>query len=58
LLEGLEGAVAGAAGGIDAPLELGEGARVAVAGLSEGRVFFGAAVELLFILPELGFGVA
>ena len=50
--------MAGAAGGIDAPLELGEDARVAGAGLSEGRVFFGAAVELLFILPELGFGGA
>ena len=56
--KGLEGAVVGAAGGIDAPLELGEDARVAGAGLSEGQGFGGVGELLVLVLPELGFGGA
>ena len=58
LFEGLEGTVVGAAGGINAPLELGEDARVAGAGLSEGQGFGGVGELLMLVLPELGFGGA
>ena len=56
LLEGLEGAFAGAAGGVHAVLESGEGARVYGGGISEG-VLSGTleCVEIL-VLPRLGFG--
>jgi len=50
--------VVGAAGSIDAPLELGEDARVVVAGVSEGQGFGGVGVLLVLVLPELGFGSA
>jgi hypothetical protein len=56
--EGLEGAVIGAAGGIHAVLEFGEGRRVARGGLSE-RVFLFVGVAVLGgVLPHLGFGGA
>ena len=48
----------GAAGGIDAPLELREDARGAGAGLSEGQGFGGVCVLLVLVLPELGLGGA
>ena len=56
--EGLEGAVKGAAGGIDAPLQLAEMFRVAGAGLAEGQIFTRAEGLLVGELPELGFGGA
>ena len=56
--EGLEGAVIGAAGGIDAVLELGERGGVARGGLSE-RVFLFVGVGALgLVLPHLSFGGA
>jgi hypothetical protein len=57
-LEGVEGAVEGAAGGIDAPLELAEGLMVAHAGLAEGKIVFHGVGFLVGIFKELGFGGA
>jgi hypothetical protein len=56
LLEGVEGAVEGAAGGIDAPLELTEGLGVLQAGLAEGKIVFLGEGFLVGIFEELGFG--
>jgi hypothetical protein len=58
LLEGVEGAVEGAAGGIDAPLELAEGLVFLHAGLAEGKIVFLAVGFLVGIFKELGFGDA
>jgi hypothetical protein len=57
-LEGIEGAEAGAAGGIEAVLELGEGGGVAGGGLSEGVLLWVAVLVVALILPRLGFGGA
>jgi hypothetical protein len=56
--EGIQGSVDSAAGGIEAPLELGEGARVAGSRLSEGVLFFVAVNIVVLVLVELGFGGA
>ena len=58
MLEGVEGAVEGAAGGIDAPLELAEGLVVIHAGLAEGKLVLLAEGLLVGIFKELGFGGA
>jgi hypothetical protein len=55
-LEGVEGAVEGAAGGIDAPLELAEGLVIVHTGLAEGKIVFHGVGLLVGILKELGFG--
>jgi hypothetical protein len=55
-LEGVEGAVEGAAGGIDAPLQLAEGLGVFHAGLAEGKIVFHGEGFLVGIFKELGFG--
>jgi hypothetical protein len=57
LFEGLEGTVVGAAGGINAPLELGEDARVAGAGLSEGQGFGGVGELLVYVSNLIPLGV-
>jgi hypothetical protein len=57
-LEGLEGAIEGTAGGIDAPLELAEGLVVVHAGLAEGKIVFPGVGFLMGIFKELGFGDA
>jgi hypothetical protein len=57
-LEGVEGAVEGAAGGIDAPLELAEGLVFVHAGLAEGELVLLAEGFLVGIFKELGFGDA
>ena len=56
LLEGVEGAVEGAASGIDAPLELAEGLVFLHAGLAEGEIVFHGVGFLVGIFKELGFG--
>ena len=58
MLEGEEGAVEGAAGGIDAPLELAEGAGALGTDLAEGKVGVGFVEVLVGEIPELGFGGA
>jgi hypothetical protein len=58
LLEGVEGAIEGAAGGIDAPLELAEGLVLVHAGLAEGKIVFRGEGFLMGIFKELGFGGA
>jgi hypothetical protein len=58
LLEGVEGAIEGAAGGIDAPLELAEGLVLVHAGLAEGKIVFRGEGFLVGIFKELGFGGA
>jgi hypothetical protein len=50
--------LAGAAGGIEAVLEFGEGGGVAGAGLSQGEIFFLAEAVLVLVLPHLSFGEA
>jgi hypothetical protein len=55
-LEGVQGAVEGAAGGIDAPLELAEGLVFIHAGLAEGKFVLLAVGFLVGIFKELGFG--
>jgi hypothetical protein len=57
-LEGVEGAVEGAAGGIDAPLELAEGLVIVHARLAEGKIVFHGIGFLVGIFEELGFGDA
>jgi hypothetical protein len=57
-LEGVEGAVEGAAGGIDAPLELAECLVFVHAGLAEGELVLFAVGFLVGILKELGLGGA
>jgi hypothetical protein len=56
LFESLEGAHAGAAGGIDAVLESGEGVGVKGEGLSEGELLRVAVFVLVLVSPHLGFG--
>ena len=58
LLEGVEGAVEGTAGGIDAPLELAELLVFVHAGLAEGKIVFQGVGFLVGIFKELGFGDA
>src|ERR1039457_7213250 len=57
-LEGIDGAEAGAAGGVEAVLEFGEGGGVAGSGLSEGVLLWVAVLVVALILPGLGFGDA
>jgi hypothetical protein len=52
----LESAEDGAAGGIEAVLEFGEGARVAGRGISEGVLLRVAEFVVALVLPHLGFG--
>jgi hypothetical protein len=54
--ESEEGAGAGAAGGIDAVLESGEGVGVAGDGLTEGELLRVAVRVVVLVLPGLGFG--
>src|ERR1035437_2006021 len=54
--EDLESAEDGAAGGIEAVLEFGEGARVAGRGISEGGLLRVAEFVVALVLPHLGFG--
>src|ERR1017187_8555411 len=56
LLEVLEGALAGTAGAIDAPLELAEGFGPAADGLAEGILVVGGPGVLFVECPKLGFG--
>ena len=56
MLEGVEGAVVGAAGGIETPLELAEGLMFLHAGLAEGKFVFEGIGFLVGIFEELGFG--
>ena len=56
LFELLEGALAGAAGAIDAPLELAEGFGLMAGGLPEGVLVVGVEGVLVIEGPELGFG--
>ena len=58
LLQGVEGAIKGAAGGIDAPLELAEGLVLIHARLAEGKIVFHGEGFLMGIFKELGFGDA
>jgi hypothetical protein len=52
----LQGARAGAAGGVDAVLEFGEGVGIAADGLAEG-VLLGVAEDVVVLVqPGLGFG--
>jgi hypothetical protein len=57
-LEGLEGALVGAAGGIEAVLEFGEGGGVVGGGLSEGVLRWVAVFVVGLVLPGFGFGGA
>src|ERR1039457_3797505 len=57
-LEGIEGAEAGAAGGVEAVLEFGEGGGVAGGGLSERVLLWVAVLVVALVLPGLGFGGA
>jgi hypothetical protein len=56
LPEVLEGALAGAAGAIDAPLELAEGFAHAAGGLTEGILVIGGPGVLVVECPELSLG--
>jgi hypothetical protein len=56
LFESLEGAHSGAAGGVDAVLESGEGVGVAREGLSHGELFRVAVFILVLVSPHLGLG--
>jgi hypothetical protein len=56
LFEVLEGALAGTAGAIDAPLELAEGFGLAAGGLTEGIFVVGGPGVLVVECPKLGFG--
>jgi hypothetical protein len=58
LFEGLEGAVDGSTGGVEAVLEFGEGVEVDGGGLSEGVLLGASPALLLLIFPGLGFGDA
>ena len=58
LFEGLEGAVVGAAGGIEAVLEFGEGGGVVGGGLSERVLLWVAVFVVALVLPGFGFGGA
>ena len=56
LFEVLEGALAGAAGAIDAPLELAQVFGLAADGLTEGILVVGGPGILVVECPQLGFG--
>ena len=56
LFEVLEGALAGAAGAVDAPLELAEGFGLAAGGLAEWVLVVGGPGLLVVECPQLGFG--
>ena len=58
LLEVLKGLAGGAAGALDAPLELGEGFAAAGGGLTERVLGVGTVVFLVVVGPDLGFGGA
>ena len=58
MLEILKGLAGGAAGALDAPLELGEGFAAAGGGLTEGVIGVGPVVFLVVVGPDLGFGGA
>jgi hypothetical protein len=58
LFEGLESAVDGSAGGVEAVLEFGEGVGVDGGGLSEGVLLGAGPALLLLIFPSLSFGGA
>ena len=58
MLEVLKGLAGGAAGTLDAPLELGEGFAAVGGGLTEGIFGVGAVVFLVVVGPDLGFGGA
>jgi hypothetical protein len=57
-LEGVEGLEAGAAGGIEAVLEFGEGGGVVGGGLTEGVLLWVAVFVVALVLPGLGLGDA
>jgi hypothetical protein len=56
--EFLEGALAGAAGAVEAPLELAEGFGLVAGGLAEGIFVIGLKGVLVVVCPKLGFGGA
>jgi hypothetical protein len=56
--EFLEGALAGAAGAVEAPLELAEGFGLVAGGLAEGIFVMGLEGVLVVVCPKLGFGGA
>jgi hypothetical protein len=58
LFEVLEGALAGAAGAVETPLELAEGFGLMTGGLTEGIFVIGLKGVLVVECPELGFGGA
>ena len=55
-LEGFESVVAGAAGGIDAVLEFGEGGGVVSGGISENESLVFVEGHVVLIGPHFGFG--
>ena len=57
-MEVLKGLAGGAAGALDAPLELGEGFAAVGGGLTEGVLGVGTVVFLVVVGPDLGFGGA
>ena len=56
--EFLEGALAGAAGAVEAPLELAEGFGLVAGDLTEGIFVIGLEGVLVVVCPKLGFGGA
>jgi hypothetical protein len=56
--EVLEGALAGAAGAVEAPLELAEGFGLVAGGLAEGIFVMGLEGVAVVVCPKLGFGGA
>jgi hypothetical protein len=58
LFEVLEGALAGTAGAVEAPLELAEGFGLLAGGLAEGILAIGFEGVLVVECPKLGFGGA
>jgi hypothetical protein len=56
--EFLEGALAGAAGAVEAPLELAEGFGLVAGDLTEGIFVMGLEGVLVVVCPKLGFGGA
>ena len=58
LFELLEGALAGTAGAVEAPLELAEGLGLMAGGLTEGIFVIGLEGVVVVVCPKLGFGGA
>jgi hypothetical protein len=58
LFEVLEGALAGTAGAVEAPLELAEGFGLVAGDLTEGIFVMGLEAVLVVVCPKLGFGGA